>query len=110
MFDLGFIERLLDEAEDALRSVETAKAIESSDSTNRKFDIKRKRPSEDDSTATDQARRDDCTVLILGLHPSTDEREVYAHLLQVAIKDHQFTWKDLKIGLTFIQNWIFSGI
>jgi RNA-binding protein 23/39 len=85
MFDLDFIERLLDEAEEAPHVVRTAEAEEAADGSRQFATNKRKRAS-DDSTATDQARRDDCTVLILGLHPSTDERAVYEYFSREAGK------------------------
>lgn len=79
-YDLSFIERLLDEAEAAV----TVKVPE----------VKRQR-----IQADDQARRDDCTILVLGLHPSADERDVYEYFSREAgkIRDVQVI-KDSRTG------------
>ena len=81
-YDLSFIERLLDEAE-AAAAVKVPVAT-----------VKRQR-----KESEEQARRDDCTILVLGLHPTADERDVYEYFSREAgkIRDVQVI-KDSRTG------------
>ena len=75
MFTLSFIERVLDHVA-AERSLTDQPAISSNrvDSATR---TSTERPVSSSSTADPSSSRDDCTVLVQGLHPSTDEFEIY---------------------------------